>query len=482
MMKKAIAGLMALAMVLPGVQGFAAIAEEETVSTAESVSAEETVHIWDGTADVSWFNKDNVLDHYEISTPEQLAGLSELVGAGNAMENVRIDLVADLTLNDTTQYDAYAIDAEAPNVFRPIGSLASSKPFSGVFNGNGHTIDGLFVNSTNEAGLFGYVFCGAVLRTVLTNGHVTVNSGGSSYQICGGGIAGAIDGALLNECEYNGYVMVNGPTDILNGYKECYAGGIIGMSSITNTDAAGAFLLALAGGAIVNPALLNDGRGGMIQSSGVINCVHNGVVYGVNKGGDLNIGGVAGYFHTGQFSNCAAYSDVYTQTGFNGNKGKFAGQIGNCTIQNCLYGYYLYSESEVSGLGSYDPISIAGDIDREENASQLTKVTLEDLTALEDAEFTEKLGDVMTTADGQLHPKSIRSCREEIYGAAGDTNGDECVDIIDVIMVNKYILGASKLEESAQLRSDISGNGVPDSTDSLSILKYVVEITPELKY
>ena len=49
------------------------------VISKESVTkaAGETVHIWDGTADTSWYEESQ--NFYEISTPEQLAGLAKLV-------------------------------------------------------------------------------------------------------------------------------------------------------------------------------------------------------------------------------------------------------------------------------------------------------------------------------------------------------------------------------------------------------------------
>ncbi|MBQ4464945.1 MAG: dockerin type I repeat-containing protein, partial [Oscillospiraceae bacterium] len=60
--------------------------------------------------------------------------------------------------------------------------------------------------------------------------------------------------------------------------------------------------------------------------------------------------------------------------------------------------------------------------------------------------------------------------------AYGDVNEDGKVDIIDVIKLNKYLLGADTLSDQGKYNADVDINGKTDSTDSLNILKFVVEI------
>ncbi len=59
----------------------------------------------------------------------------------------------------------------------------------------------------------------------------------------------------------------------------------------------------------------------------------------------------------------------------------------------------------------------------------------------------------------------------------GDVTLDCEIDIMDVIALNKQLLGAETLCDTAKKNSDINGNGSPDETDSLAILKYVVGLT-----
>ena len=63
---------------------------------------------------------------------------------------------------------------------------------------------------------------------------------------------------------------------------------------------------------------------------------------------------------------------------------------------------------------------------------------------------------------------------------AGDVTLDCEVDIMDVIALNKQLLGAATLCDTAAKNADVNASGTPDDTDSLSILKYVVELTDTL--
>jgi len=60
----------------------------------------------------------------------------------------------------------------------------------------------------------------------------------------------------------------------------------------------------------------------------------------------------------------------------------------------------------------------------------------------------------------------------------GDINVDGTVDIMDVIALNKFLLGVSELPKKAY--ADTDSNQTIDSTDSLNILKFVVEVVAEL--
>lgn len=95
---------------------------------------------------------------------------------------------------------------------------------------------------------------------------------------------------------------------------------------------------------------------------------------------------------------------------------------------------------------------------------------------------------IKSAAEGTTDPtEGTTSSKEEDTTSApdgsivyGDTDGSGAVDILDVIAVNKYLLGSMTLDADAKQRTDVDRNGEIDATDSLNILKFVVEMIGEL--
>jgi hypothetical protein len=58
----------------------------------------------------------------------------------------------------------------------------------------------------------------------------------------------------------------------------------------------------------------------------------------------------------------------------------------------------------------------------------------------------------------------------------GDANVDKTVDLMDIIVVNKYLLGLTKLEGSGEKNADVNDNGKVESDDGLNVMKLAFEI------
>jgi len=83
------------------------------------------------------------------------------------------------------------------------------------------------------------------------------------------------------------------------------------------------------------------------------------------------------------------------------------------------------------------------------------------------------LGD-MATLYPDLAPTSDEPVPTDILWGDSDCSGE--VDILDVITLNKAILGKDSLTPQGEKNADVDQSGKPDSTDSLNIMKLIVKI------
>lgn len=61
----------------------------------------------------------------------------------------------------------------------------------------------------------------------------------------------------------------------------------------------------------------------------------------------------------------------------------------------------------------------------------------------------------------------------------GDVNEDGDVNILDVILVNQYLIGEKQLSDQGRINADVDNNKTIETTDALNILKRVVEMIPQ---
>ena len=154
------------------------------------ISLVEAPDAWDG----STLSEPSVEDGvYQITTGSELAWVADYVNSGNA--EAKIALVNDIDLGDYT--------------WTPMGT-SQSVPFSGYFNGNGHHVNGLYINAPKKTllGLIGYAK-GSNVNGVYVHG--TIVGSGSI-----GGIVGRAMADNVIDCCGN-YVDVTGSTDNVGG-------------------------------------------------------------------------------------------------------------------------------------------------------------------------------------------------------------------------------------------------------------------------
>ena len=130
---------------------------------------------WDGTVAAAFEGGSGTeADPYLIADGAQLAYLSELVAAGAGdYATACYALTSDILLNDLAAVANWKTTAPA-NAWSPIGPNAAH-PFSGRFDGRGHTIAGLYVKSTvarEYTGLFGYTLDAEISDLHLGDGYM----------------------------------------------------------------------------------------------------------------------------------------------------------------------------------------------------------------------------------------------------------------------------------------------------------------------
>ena len=152
-------------------------------------------------------NKDG--DFYLISTADELRLFASMVNSGQP--SIKGKLTADIELNDIDGWENWGNTPPA-NSWTPIGNY-----FTGTFDGQGHTISGLYIIGSDYsiyyAGLFGSLEGGTVENVGVTKSYIQ----SSDYT---GGIVGLMYGGTIRNCYCTGIVRCQ-------GYG---GGGIVGMN------------------------------------------------------------------------------------------------------------------------------------------------------------------------------------------------------------------------------------------------------------
>lgn len=333
---------------------------------------------------------------YQISSAEDLTAFVSIVNGGDV--DAHAILVNDINLNGGKD-----------NQWIPIGQDFAHQ-YSGNFNGQNHTISGLYidVDSSNRTklGLFGIVDGEGIVQNLIVDGTIdhfnrdqTSMVGGiagqneGTIQDCifngtiqysdgnpgttrGSGFIGGITGwnigneawgiGVIANCTFNGTLDVTGYTSEIGGIAGNNISGIV--TYCTNAGTVAGNRVGMIGGIIgQNTGILeNCANIGSIESvddssrvggivglgSGSIqNCYNTGSVKA--NGHNCEVGGIAGECNT-QIKNCynigsISCDDDEFQIGNNYNSriGGIAGEITNGKLENC------YNTGVLSGYSTY---------------------------------------------------------------------------------------------------------------------------------
>ena len=299
---------------------------------------------------------------YEISNAGQLYWFAGLVNGtlSGVPQNTSANavLTADIVVNKNVLKSDGTVNEGTFKEWTPIGNTCngSYSPYTGIFEGQNHTISGLYFKqeNTSEVGFFGY------------NGGKISNVGILNSYFCGfsrvGGVCGYNSSTITN-CYNKG--VVDGTADAAGSFggvcgcnlgilTNCYNTGIVsGQSYVGGIDGDNS-------GTITN--CNNEGKvsgtedsvGGVSGDNNktITNCYNTGIVSGQSY-----VGGVNGYNKNGTIINC------YTTGEVNGTGSHVGGVIGmnlsNGTITNCYYDSTVYTGAAI-GTNSGTTTKIEG--------------------------------------------------------------------------------------------------------------------------
>ena len=324
-----------------------------------------------GNYDTSFAGSGTEGDPYQISSPQELAGIAYQVNSGNNLFSGKYFIqTADIDLS--TYW------------WNPIGTIFDSDSdgdnvFFGNYDGGNYTISNLFINSGKFQGLFGYVdnnvaditnfikninldnvnisssdsvYAGGLIGVIrghnfdfgvggvgnweISNVHVSGNlnisningnSGGETVDVMGtGGVVGYVDSAstvTISDCSFNGNILRQ-----KNNITQYNTGGILGTvdkrtnvniidcstsGQIESTD--GHYVGGILGGATLN----YNGGSGIVN---IENCYNEAEIVGQNY-----IGGILG-------GGKSSYSDINIENCYNIGSVEGTGYVGGVVGQN----------------------------------------------------------------------------------------------------------------------------------------------------
>ena len=429
-------------------------------------------------------------DPYRIATVEQLTALARSVNDGTAYEGVCFRLDADIVLNDTTGWEDWKTNPPA-NDWEPIGT--GEAPFKGCFNGNGHTISGLYVSDTNygNSGLFGYVQNAIIADVTVAGAYHT-----DGHTI--GGIVGVADASRVLNCRHTGKQWVNG---IYNR-----AGGIVGYAC-NGTVVAGCE----SDGAI--EALGDDvylgGIVGQSENATIEDCRSDTDIHGesIMIIAGVNAGGIVGNARSTDIRRCGNTATLTTFDDDQSNNDTVGGIVGTAvyvTIEDCYHLGTLGSEGNVAGIvawlcestvrASYSASSVASGYSK---LGGITSFAFEKGTVVVDCYYqngvaVDTYGTALTAAqmqdsdcyagfdfesvwvmDATVSAYPTLGTPETDDTLVGDADGNHAINMMDVMQVYAVVSGQAAVVESARAATDVNRDGQLNMQDVMVLYSLV---------
>lgn len=313
---------------------------------------------------------------YLISSPDELMWFDK-----NAKMTDSAKLLADITINE----DVSGSDATSQKYkWTPIG-MDKTKAYTGNFDGNGHTISGLYINSTAaNTGMFGRIGSSAVVKNLTLADSVIRST--KNYT---GAITGYIDDAAsVTNCHTKNSVQVSAAvyTGGITGYQddtstltrcsnaaEVTGANNVGGISGYNWSKSSASLTDSYNRGSVSGSNLVGGICAQIYIGGTVSDVYNlGTVQATGTAGTPTAGGITGVFRWGTIKS-AYNAGIVKATAKGGVAGRLEASSSSRTVQNVFY------SNEYEAIGNLNGCTIQNGTATAKTSDGLKALTSEDL-------------------------------------------------------------------------------------------------------
>lgn len=323
------------------------------------------------TPDTAWYDNHKEETDLYIGTAAELLGFSKLISTQLSANNENSDL--DTVDASKKIFLGKTVHITADIDLNPGWTAGETAPlnkwladsyhcFTGMIDGGGHTISGIYLSTTvNHTGIFGNLKGGTEEKPVGVKNLAIVNSYITSNQNCFGGLFGAIP---TTEANKNRFALIeNVYLDIEQIFtygagkwkNDTQTGGVIGYICPGNTVTIRNTVVA---SSVVTPSENNHNRpvGGFVGLAHGTVVIEDSLFTGVVKSYHNQVAGFVGLVNNGgtaTINHCIEAGDIYPNTGtfdLNGHGSIIGISSGSgSSIKNCIYTdiYYAPKGSDV---------------------------------------------------------------------------------------------------------------------------------------
>ena len=271
-------------------------------------------------ADTSWYDAEK--SEYTIDTVAQLYGFKQLSDTTD-FAGKTVKLGADITVN-TGEAGTWA-DTPPANAWVSIGT--ASLPFAGTFDGQGHTVSGLYMSASGQnVGFFGITTTACLIKDFrLLNSYFANSATGDVYM---GSIVGQLKGKLCDV--YSNAIVVSRGNE---------TGGMVGRMRETGCAVNNCWF----DGSVTSAGQYCGGIiGRLMGTAGIEHCLNSGSITSTRTAGWAGAGGICGAIYWGSgadgiqvvFNDCLNVGSVTVS--HTEGVGSFLGRSRNTTtFTNC---------------------------------------------------------------------------------------------------------------------------------------------------